>query len=147
VRKVIALTLFLVVSGCGEPDPNYETLKQLDGSARLDQFKTFPINERLRLYNKVYRKSGHPHDSELSIGFRDNPDETLRRIIVDLRTSGFGDFMRYFHIIYDIGMHSRLDICRQEYIGSLKSILASYKLSAGQAKALEEVRFSRCQLP
>jgi hypothetical protein len=143
----MALALLLLASGCGERDPNYEKLKQLDGSARLAQFETLPINERFRLYNKIHDKSGHPHDVELSVGFKDNPAEALNHIIADLKSSEFTDFLKYLPIIYDIGKRSSIDICRPEYIGQLKGILASYKLSTAQTKALEGLRFSRCELP
>jgi hypothetical protein len=146
MRKVVALAL-LLVSGCGEPDPNYDKLKKLDGGARLAQFETLPINERFRLYNKIYRKSGHPNDAELSVGFKDKPAEALNYIITDLRSSEFSDFLRYLPIIYNIGKRSGIDICRPEYIGQIKGILANYKLSTAQVKALEGLRFGRCELP
>lgn len=146
MRK-ITLALLLLVSGCGERDPNYEKLQKLDGSARLAQFEALPLDERFRLYNKIHNKSGHPHDVELSVGFQDRPREALNRIIADLKSSEFTDFLRYLPIIYNIGKRSSIDICRPEYIGQLKGILASYKLSAAQTKALDGLRFSRCQLP
>jgi hypothetical protein len=147
MRKIIVLALFLVASGCGERDPNYENLKQLDGAARLAQFELLSLDERFRLYNKIYDKSGHPHDVELSVGFKDRPAESLNRIITDLNSSEFPDFLRYLPVIYNIGKRSDLDICTPRYIGKLKEILASYNLSPAQIKALNGLRFHRCQLP
>lgn len=147
MRKVIAIALLLLASGCGQRDPNYEKLQQLEGGARLAQFEALPLDERFRLYNKIHDKSGHPHDVELAVGFQDRPAESLNWIIDDLKSSDFTDFLKYLPIIYNIGKRSKIDICRPEYIGRIKSILASYKLSDAQTKALDGLRFSRCELP
>lgn len=145
--KISVLVIPLLLSSCGKRDVNYDRITQLNGSARLSQFELLPIGERFRLYNKIHGKSGHPHDVELSVGFKDKPTETIKFIISDLKSSKFTDFLRYLPIIYDVGKRSGVDICRPEYIGQLKFILASYNLSAAQTKALEGLRFSRCQLP
>jgi len=119
----------------------------MNGDEQLRQFQKYPIAERFRLYNKVYNRSGHPHEAELSIGFRDRPKESINYVINDLEGSNFSDFLRYLPIIYDLGKRTSVDICGSNYITSLKKIIAGYHLSPKQLKALEGLRFDRCELP
>lgn len=147
MQKIVAVAMLLLVCSCGDPDPNYERLKKLDRNTQLSQFEKFSLDERFRLYNKIYRKSGHPHDVELSVGFRDKPRESLIRIIGELRHSDLEDFLRYLPVIYDIGRSDRIDICRPEYIGQLKEIISRYRLTNAQTEALKGLRFGRCELP
>lgn len=146
-KKIAIITLILLMNGCNQNDLNYHNIQKLEGDARLAQFKTLPITERFRLYNKIYENSGHPHDIELSVGFQDKPADSLVTIINDLKFSKFSDFLRYLPIIYNIGKRSSVDICKPEYIGRLKSILMSYKLSNSQEEAISVLKFERCQLP
>lgn len=147
MQKIIVTAFLLMVCACTERDSNYDSLIKLNGNSRLSQFEKHSLSERFRLYNKIYDKSGHPRDAELSIGFRDRPAESLNFIMNDLRSSDFTDFLRYLPIIYDIGKRTPVDICKPEYIDRLKEIISGYGLSSAQTEALRGLKFDRCELP
>jgi hypothetical protein len=150
MRTLITVTLSVLltlVSGCTDQDSNFDEIQGLTGHEREETFRSYSLEERFRLYNKVYENSGHPHDVELATSFRDEPERSLEFIIEDLKTSNFTDFLRYLPIIYDVGKRSGTNICQPRYIGRLKAIISNYDLSAAQRGALKGLQFDGCELP
>ena len=150
MRKIIIALFLSVLCSCGDrdakPDANYGAVRSPGGVERLEKFKKFPLTERFRLYNKIYKNSGHPHDVELSFGFRDDPEDALNYIINDLHSSRYGDFLKYLPIIDILGNEPNVDICRRDRIQSLRTIIANYRLNEQELTILKGLRFNRCEL-
>jgi hypothetical protein len=148
MSKAIAISICaLCVVGCTERDSNYETIKYLTGTERVNAFRKLPLSERFRIYKKLYKHSGDPPDAGLFTEFEDNPNGAIEYIINDLKSSKFTDFVRYGPIIYDVGTQTNVGICKSEYIVPLKKIIEGYHLSDVQLKAVGTFRFDRCTLP
>ncbi len=145
MRIPLALLSLLLLAGCYEKDPNYDQLASLGEDARLVKFRAFPLAERFRLYDKIYWKSGHPHDAELAEGFRDKPDKSMVYIIQKLQNSKLGDFDEYFPIIYDLDAETSVNVCESEYILPLRKIVSSYN-PAKTGADFSQIKFKKCQL-
>ena len=47
----------------------------------------------------------------------------------------------------DLGKRTNVNICQGDHIDRLKGVINGYRLSANQRKALEGLRFDKCELP
>lgn len=136
-----ALLILAFLSGCGPRDHNYEALVPLNTEAKLESFKRYSVAERMRLYKKVYRKSGHPPDTTLATGFNDRPDEAFSYILLDLQRSSIEEFVSYLPILYSLSSNPEFDICQPQRINGLRRVVDSYELSPRQRDALEGMSF------
>lgn len=145
--KLIAfnVVLFFLIS-CSDRDAHYESVVSKNGNERLIEFEKLEVDERMRVYRKIYENSGHPHDSELSIGFRDYPDEVMRLIIIDLNNSDIREFYMYLPVLYDIGKRANFDICEKNYIDPIRSAIVSYNLSSDHLRLFQQIKFDKCNL-
>jgi len=145
-NKIAAYLGLFLLFACGPVDNNFNNIENSIGSDKIKMFVAFPLDERFRLYNKVYNKRWRPHKTELAIGFRDQPERAISYIVNDLISSTFSDFIRYFPIIYDLSKNSHYNLCRGEYVLELRKIIHSYRLSNEQLNTLNGIHLGKCDL-
>jgi hypothetical protein len=117
-----------------------------DQARMVERFQTFEVPERLKIYNYLYEKSGHPRDTRLASGFKDKPGETLGQITSDLKPGDFSRFLRYLPVIHSISSARGYDICRAREFPVLKARMRSYRLNRPQKLALRSIQFKGCSL-
>jgi hypothetical protein len=110
------------------------------------QFRRLTVPARLRIYNTLYDRSGHPRNVGLAFGFGDQPAETLRHVVADLPPGDFGRFLRYMPIVQTLAQVRRFDICRTAEFPVLRSRLRSYRLYREQREALGNLGIRNCSL-
>lgn len=151
LRKVVAaISISIAVIGCSDKssDPNFNLIYSASDEEQVYIFRKLSLEERLRIYKKMYLISGHPKDSHLALyGFSDKPKETMYEIIKELKHSNFSEFMMYRHIIFYTARTNSYSLCEDHYaMDEIHRAIVRYSLNQSQIDALREVDYGGCRI-
>lgn len=146
MQKLIFVSILFLLCACGEKDINYEGLKKGNYDERVEKFKSYPLSERFRLYNKIYKQSAQINRTWPSVCFNDKPEEAFNFILKEMKNNDPSEFDKYFPILYNIGYSDSFDICEMHKINSLREVIANYKWNEENLKILRNIHFKKCDL-
>lgn len=92
------------------PSDEYLAMKKMPVSAWASYSQSLPLGRRLRLYEDLYERSGHPPDTRLAGTFLDDPEAAYLLIESRLKETKTPD--RYFAILYKIEAASPETMCK-----------------------------------
>lgn len=137
----IALVV-LAASSCVEPQHSdaFAHLNLLPRSEWVQFAGALPLEERLDLYDEVYRNSGHPKETSLADAFAKGGAQVLREVL--LRITSKRDFDEYLRILYVLDQ-ADWSVCERPAIGEIRSVARRVGIELSNGRM---INFGRCHL-